>query len=272
MDSSARTRGNRSTGSPSVLALIKLIIRLTPQQFSDEFSLALQQMKQKGIKAGIAVGFVVVALLFALFLAVALIVAAIMGLATVMDAWLAALAVAALFLLITVIAALIGVSRFKKALPLYPEDAIHDVRYDIGVLREGRSFDPASLDVKKPKEDKKQSDKGTDSKPKQPVPSYEELRSRSGKRREQLADLRDKLGRSLDFKAHWKRLSGGSKNKNKKNASGASGQTTTTTAATAITRRPAQHNTTILDRWKPLSVLVVSAAAIVVMARRLVIR
>ncbi len=149
MNSSASTRGKRSTGSLSLVGLVRLLARLTPRQISDEFSIAVEQMKQKGIKAGIAAAFLVVALVFVLFFAVALVVAAIMGLAELMPAWLAALLVALLFLVIAGVLALIGVSRLKKQLPLVPEDAIRGIRYDLGVLKEGRSFDPATLEVKK---------------------------------------------------------------------------------------------------------------------------
>lgn len=268
MDSSASTRGKGSSGKPSVFGLIKLLARLTPRQLGDEFSLALEQMKQKGIKAGIAAAFLAVAVLFLAFLAVALIAAAILGLATVMDGWLAALVVAGLFLLVIAVTALIGLSKFKKTLPLLPEDAIRGVRYDIGVLREGRSFDPATLDVKKPKEEKK-ADKPEDSKPKEPTPSYGELRSRSGTRRDHLAEVRDDLGQGLDFKARWNAM--------KASVKGGADRVTRSTQSRVAARRvrPTReqpHNVSLADRWKPLSVVAASVAAIVVMVRKLVTR
>ncbi|MFP5315343.1 MAG: phage holin family protein, partial [Actinomycetes bacterium] len=161
MESSTSTRVNRSGGTPSVIGLIRLLLRLTPRQLNDEVSLAREQLKQKGITAGVAAAFFAVALVFVAFLVVALIVAAIMGLGTIMPPWLAALCFAALFLIIAAIAGLMGLSRFKKALPLLPEDAIRGVKYDIGVLKEGRKFNPATLDVQKPKEEKKPKQKDT---------------------------------------------------------------------------------------------------------------
>lgn len=264
MNSSASTRGKRSTGSLSLFGLIKLLARLTPRQVSDEFSIAVEQMKQKGIKAGIAAAFLVVALIFMLFFAVALVVAAILGLAEVMPAWLAALLVALLFLVIGGILALIGVSRLKKQLPLVPEDAIRGIRYDLGVLKEGRSFDPATLDVKKPKDDKDRKDDGDkdakDSKPKEPTPSYEELRGRSGERRSHIADARDSLGTRVDVKSRF------GKARHRSPQSGTKGDDRV--AAVAV-RRDVPHNTTFADRWKPLSVLAASVAAMLVMLRRL---
>jgi hypothetical protein len=265
MNSSASTRGKRSTGSLSLFGLIKLLARLTPRQVSDEFSIAVAQMKQKGIKAGIAAAFLVVALVFVLFFAVALVVAAIMGLAEIMPAWLAALLVALLFLVIGGLLALIGVSRLKKQLPLVPQDAIRGIRYDLGVLKEGRSFDPATLDVKKPKEDRDSKDDVQDTKPKEPTPSYEELRGRTGERRTHIADARDSLGTRADVKARLDKArhrspEGGTK------ADGAKGNGRV--AAVAV-RREVPHNTSLADRWKPLSVLAASVAAMLVMLRRL---
>lgn len=274
MNSSASTRGKRSTGSLSLFGLIKLLARLTPRQVSDEVSIALQQMKQKGIKAGIAAAFLVVALIFVLFFAVALVVAAIMGLAEVMPAWLAALLVAVLFLVIGGVLALIGVSRLKKQLPLIPEYAIRGIRYDLGVLKEGRSFDPATLDVKKPKEDKAGKDRkddAKDAKPKEPTPSYEELRGRSGERRTHIADARDSLGARVDVKA---RLNG-AKHRSDKGGSttGApSGGSSSGRVAAVAVRREVPHNTTLADRWKPLSVLAGSVATMLVLLRRLLSR
>lgn len=199
MNSSASTRTQRANGSSSLAGLTKVMARLLPRQVSDELSLALAEMKQKGIKAGVAAAFLVVALLFLAALGVALIAAAILGLATVMPAWLAALLVAALFLIIAAVAALVGVNRFKKTMPLLPEDALRGIRYDLGVLKEGRSFDPSTLDAK-PKE--KKPEDGKQEKPEDAVqkPTPEELRIRLRQRREHIAAVRDGLGEKADVK------------------------------------------------------------------------
>lgn len=272
MESSTSTRVNRTGGTPSVIGLIRLLLRLTPRQFGDEFALAKEQLKQKGIKAGVAAAFFAVALVFLAFLVIALIVAAIMGLATVMPPWLAALCFAALFLIIAAVTGLIGLSRFKKALPLLPEDAIRGVKYDIGVLKEGRKFNPATLDVKKPAEQKKSKPKD-DGQPKPPAPSYAELRSRSGRRRDHIAETRDELTRGLDFKSQFKGATSRAKSAaahakasaaHAKDAAGTRAETSRKAPA------PARHDNTLVDRWKPLSVVAASAAAIAVMVRRLV--
>ena len=259
MDRSASTRTRRTAGSSSLVGLAKVMARLTPRQLNDEFALATAEMKQKGIKAGVAAAFMVVALLFVAALAIALIVAAIMALSLVMPAWLAALLVAALFLVIAAIAGLVGYSRFKKTLPLLPEEAIRGLRYDVGVLKEGRRFDPATLD--KPKEPKEKKDKKAekDSKPEGPKqPGPEELRTRARQRREHMAAVRDGLGEKVDVKARIQEL--------KSRRAAASRGTGSSSAGS-----PAEDVLAIIkDRWQPLAVLGASLLALLIMSRRLV--
>jgi hypothetical protein len=252
MNRSASTR--RTAGSSSLVGLAKVMARLTPRQLNDEFALATAEMKQKGVKAGVAAAFLVVALLFAAALAIALIVAAILGLGTIMPDWLAALLVALLFLIIAGVGALIGLNRFKKTLPLLPEEAIYGLRYDLGVLKEGRSFDPATLE-KKPKEpkdkdkEKKKKEQAEDG-PAQATP--EELRTRARQRREHMAAVRDGLGEKVDVKAQIRELK----------ARRSAGQGNTASSADDIMAM-------IKERWQPLTVLAASLLAMAIMIRRL---
>ncbi len=109
---SGRTsQGLRITALPRTL---KLLFRLAPRQLNDEIAFAKIELKRKGIQVGVAAAFFAVALVFLLFLVVGLIVAAIMGLATIMPAWLAALLVSAAFLLIALIGGLIGARKSKR--------------------------------------------------------------------------------------------------------------------------------------------------------------
>lgn len=245
-----------------MVGLAKVMARLTPRQLNDEFALATAEMKQKGIKAGVAAGLLVVALLFVAGLAVALIVAAILGLGTVMPGWLAALLVALLFLVIAAVGALIGINRFKKTLPLLPEEAIYGLRYDLGVLKEGRSFDPATLE-KKPKEpkdkdkEKKKKDQADDA-PAQATP--EELRTRARQRREHMAAVRDGLGEKADVKAKIRELK--ARRAAEQRRAGAPGQDGGASSADDIMGM-------IKERWQPLTVLAASLLAMALMIRRL---
>lgn len=247
-----------------MMGLARVLGRLTPRQISDEVALALEEMKRKGVQAGIAAGFFAVALAFIAFLAVALIVAAIMGFATLMSPWLAALLVAGIFLVIALIGALIGLSRFKKAMPLVPESAIRGVKYDIGVLKEGRSFNPATLDVKKEKpkpEEKKAAEH------KEPAPSIGELQKRSELRRLHLADARDGLGRKLDVRTQASSLVRDAKS----GAAHAADSIKTRFPSSQLGGEAGSGDAvqTLKDRWVPLTVLAISLGTIAVLLRRL---
>ena len=171
-------------------------------------------------QVGVAAAFLAVALAFVAFLVVGLIVAAIMGLATIMPAWLAALLVCGVFLVIAAIAGLVGVGKFKKAMPLVPEDTIRGIKYDLGIAKEGSAFDPAVLDpesdvykaakaakaeaaakAKAEKEAKKAAEPDFG-----PPPTEAELRRRLDQRRTHLTGVRDELNEELDVKTQAQAL------------------------------------------------------------------
>ncbi len=258
MKRSANTR--RTAGNSSLVGLAKVMARLTPRQLTDELGLATAEMKQKGIKAGIAAAFLVIAVLFIAGLAVALVVAAILGLATVMPGWLAALLVALLFLIIAAIGGLIGYSRFKKTLPLLPEEAIYGLRYDLGVLKEGRSFDPATLEKKpaEPKDKNKDKDKKKDDDAPKPA-TPEELRTRTRQRREHMAAVRDGLGEKVDVKEQIRELKARRAAQHRADSNGEGAAPSSSEEILAL----------IKERWQPLTVLAASLLAMVIMMRRL---
>jgi hypothetical protein len=169
------------------------------------------------------VALVVVGLVFAGLLVIALVVAAIAGLATVMPLWLSALLVAALFLILAAILAGAGAMRAKNQIPEaleVPKASMKRVRHDLGVLKQGTTFDPASLDAPKeqketsPKKAAKQAEKeaakrkAAEEKAATPKPTEAELRRRLTRRREHLATLRDEFGRQTDVKARLGKLTG----------------------------------------------------------------
>ncbi|MGJ9374026.1 phage holin family protein [Nesterenkonia sp. CF4.4] len=198
-----RTQG--TAPRTSLLDVIKVVLRLGPKQINDEIQLAIAQMKTKGVAAGIAVGLMVVGVVFLAFLVVALIIAAVAALSLIFQPWAAALIVAGVFLIIAVIFALIGLMKLKKTMPLLPEDAIRGFRLDLGVAREGTSFDPASLDQadsekrRQKEESKRQAAEQAKKDAKVPgagsptPPTYSELLRRTGLRRDHLASLQDQI-------------------------------------------------------------------------------
>src|SRR3954447_5252557 len=101
-----------------------------------ELALAQLELKEKGKRAGIGGGLFGGAGLLALFGLGALIACAILALATAVDAWLAALIVAAVLFAGAGIAALIGKGQVQQATPPAPERAIHSVQEDIQTVKE----------------------------------------------------------------------------------------------------------------------------------------
>jgi hypothetical protein len=259
MAGTASVRRRTSTGDrpSSLVGETKLTARLAVKQLNDEVQLAVGQMKAKGIRVGIAAGLAAGALVFLALMVVALLVSAIMGLGLVVEPWLAALIVAAFFLVVGGILALIGVSRIKKAMPLVPEDAIRGIRHDIGVLKEGTAFDPSTLDEKKAKPE----DQDVERKKEKPEPvPYDELLRRSRERREHLARLRDDLGPRLNVK----KQAGDRAHR----FSAAADERAHRFSETA---RPAGDNAARLlrERWQPLAVMAASLVALATFLRKL---
>ncbi|WP_160666863.1 phage holin family protein [Pseudarthrobacter sp. ATCC 49987] len=290
--------GRHSGGTNGALRIsalprtLKLIFKLAPRQLNDQIALAKVEIKRKGIEVGVAAAVLAVALVFVAFLVVGLIVAAIMGLATIMPAWLAALLVCGVFLLIAVIAGLVGVSKFKQAMPLVPADTIRGLKHDLGIAKEGSAFDPAVLDpeseqykaakaakaeaaakAKAEKEAKKAAEPDLG-----PPPTEAELRRRLDQRRAHLAGVRDELNEELDVKTQAQvllaaaqvKLQGGKEQLSGKVAGFRSGRTTkrpTTSGGAAADGAGVAGQ--LGQRWKPLVALTASAAALVFMLRKL---
>jgi uncharacterized membrane protein YqjE len=275
----------RTTSGLSIAALpktLRLVAKLAPRQLNDEIALAKIELKRKGIQVGVAAAFLAVALVFVAFLVTGLIVAAIMGLATIMPAWLAALLVCAVFLVIALIGALIGMSKFKKAMPLVPEDTIRGLKHDLGIVKEGSEFNPAVLDptseqakaakaakeAKAAQEKAEKEAKAAAEKVDVPAPTEAELRSRLDRRRRHLTGVRDELGEELDLKTQAQLLLGAAEAglKSGKVRVGHQAETLSRSAANLLNRAGESQAGV---RWKPLAALAASAAVLVVLLRKL---
>jgi len=102
----------------------------------DEVKLATMELQEKGKRAGIGVGMFGGAGVVALFGAGAMTAAAILGLATAMSAWGAALIVGVILFALATILALVGKKQVVQAVPPAPEEAIAGLRTDIEVVKE----------------------------------------------------------------------------------------------------------------------------------------
>ena len=133
----AVTDVDSGTRQASVAQLVSTAVEQMSRLFRDELRLAQAELAQKGKKAGIGAGLFGGAGLFALYGLGCLVAAAVLGLATVMDGWLAALAVGGALFAVAGIAALAGRREVGQATPPVPEQAIDGVRADARTVREG---------------------------------------------------------------------------------------------------------------------------------------
>ncbi|WP_108249294.1 phage holin family protein [Planctomonas deserti] len=119
----------------SLIALVRdlpsLLVRLAKAELQ-QFMIGL---KAKLLQAGIGIALFLVAAFFALTGFWVLVVAAILGLAEALPAWLAALIVAVVFLVVAALLALIGIGRLKKGLPPVPKDSIDSVKEDLDAVK-----------------------------------------------------------------------------------------------------------------------------------------
>jgi uncharacterized membrane protein YqjE len=123
---------NASTGE-----LVSKLSQEVSELIRDELRLAQVEVSGKAKKAGVGVGLLGTAGIIALYGVGVLIATGILALALVLDAWLAALIVGVVLLVIAGIAALLGKNRVAEAAPPLPSDAIASVKQDVAAAKEG---------------------------------------------------------------------------------------------------------------------------------------
>ena len=133
METSTRFRGN---GDDRPLGeLVQDLSRQTSTLIRQEMRLAQAELAEKGRHAGKGAGMFGGAGIVALYGVGALIAAAILGLATVLEPWIAAAAIGASLLLIAGILALTGKKELEEAGPPKPEQALDSVQRDIETVK-----------------------------------------------------------------------------------------------------------------------------------------
>ena len=261
-------------GSASILDVVKVFARLLPKQLKDEAQLAKLELTEKAKTLGKGAAFVVVGLVFLLLATIALVGAAIAGLSQIMPAWLAALLLAVLFLVILAVAALIGVSTIKKALPLVPRKALFGVKYDLGVVKEGSAYTESRVQreeqlARERKEQEKREAAQDPAQQKPPAPTEEQLRHRLKLRREHLKTLRDDVqGRAETIQSTTKGFVDRTSRTVKTTPKDVKGLL----AQGGAKSRPASGSSAgsgLGERWQPLTVLAVAGSAFVVFLRKL---
>ena len=116
--------------------LVKDLSEQISRLVRDEPRLAQLEMTRKGKQAGLGLGMFAGGGVFAWFGLGCLIACAVIAIAGVVAAWLAALIVGVVLLLLAAIAAMIGRSRLKKATPPVPGETIGSVKADVEELKE----------------------------------------------------------------------------------------------------------------------------------------
>ena len=136
------TRAAGPPADPADASTGQLITQLTEQVsrlVRDEARLAQAEVAQKAKRLGIGAGLFGGAGLFA-FLGLAVLVAtAVLALDLALPAWLAALVVAVVLLVIAGVLALVGKKDVEKAVPPVPTEAIAGVQADIAAVKQGLS-------------------------------------------------------------------------------------------------------------------------------------
>ena len=115
--------------------LVQDLSRQTSTLIRQEMRLAQAELAEKGRHAGKGAGMFGGAGLVALYGVGALIAAAIVGLATVIEPWIAAAAVGVGLLVIAGILALTGKKEVEQATPPKPELAIESVQRDVDTVK-----------------------------------------------------------------------------------------------------------------------------------------
>jgi uncharacterized membrane protein YqjE len=115
--------------------LVQDLSRHTSTLIRQEMQLAQVELAEKGRHAGKGAGMFGGAGLVALYGVGALVAAAILGLATVIEPWLAATAIGVALLLIAGILALTGKKEFYEVGPPMPEQAIESVHQDVETVK-----------------------------------------------------------------------------------------------------------------------------------------
>ena len=134
METSTRYRAP-ADGDKSLGELVQDLSQQTSTLIRQEMRLAQAELTEKGRHAGRGAGMFGGAGLVALYGVGALIAAAILGLATVIEPWIAAAAVGVGLLVIAGILALTGKKEIEEATPPKPERAIASVQQDVDTVK-----------------------------------------------------------------------------------------------------------------------------------------
>ncbi len=122
------------TRKKSVFQLFADLPHLVIELVKEELEHLKDELVGKLKHAGIGIGLFVVAGVFLFFMLMVLVAAAVLGFATFLPGWLAALIVAGILLVLIVILVLIGVAQLKRGKPV-PTETIDSVKRDVNAIK-----------------------------------------------------------------------------------------------------------------------------------------
>ncbi|PZS38282.1 MAG: hypothetical protein DLM62_14655 [Pseudonocardiales bacterium] len=131
-----REQGPTSGADASVGQLVEQLSAQISALVRDEMALATSEMKRKGAQAGIGIGIGGAGAVVALLGLGALVAAAILGLAVVLAAWLAALIIGVVLLVVAAVASAAGIMQVRNSAPPVPEKAVQSTKQDIETVKE----------------------------------------------------------------------------------------------------------------------------------------
>ena len=125
-----QTNDNKAVGE-----LVQDLSQQTAALVRKELQLAQIELTEKGKRAGIGAGLFGSAGVIALYGVGVFIAAAVMGLATVIEPWLAAVIVGVVMFAAAGVASLVGKKQVEQAVPPAPEQAIQSTKRDVNEVK-----------------------------------------------------------------------------------------------------------------------------------------
>ena len=131
-----REQGQPSPADASVGELVERLSTQVSALVREEMALATAELKRKGTQAGVGVGIGGAGAVVALLGLGVLAAAAVLGLATVLAGWLAALIVGVILLVLAGILSALGITQVRSSAPPVPEQAMQSTKRDIQTVKE----------------------------------------------------------------------------------------------------------------------------------------
>lgn len=130
-----RERRRTTKGLRPLPELTKDLVAQLRRLVASELALFKAEMAAKAKAAGVGAGLLVAALMFVFFALCTLVTTAVLAFALIVPAWLAALIVAGILLVLGIIAALIGRASLKRGVPPVPDDLKQELGDDLRALK-----------------------------------------------------------------------------------------------------------------------------------------